>query len=236
MAKMPAKTFRLKLELAESERRFVIARIPADLDKAWPGWKNRRIHGTINGFDFSNALMKARGGKGYILLVYKRLLDGARARVGETVTVTLEPDLTERTAQEIPRELAGILKGERTLRRWFEALPPSYIRGISFYVDQAKGAETRMKRAEQMAERMMLTMEGEVELPPILRAAFERQPMARQGWKAMTPTQRRNHLFGIFYYQSMPGREKRLAQLVEEALAVARRKGGKAGEDEELLF
>ena len=35
-----------------------------------------------------------------------------------------------------------------------------------------------------------------------LQAAFQRQPLARKGWEAMTPVQRRNHLLGIFYYQS----------------------------------
>ena len=51
----------------------------------------------------------------------------------------------------------------------------------------SKGPEARQRRAEQMAERLMLTMEGEKILPPILDVAFRRNPAARKGWDAMTP-------------------------------------------------
>jgi uncharacterized protein YdeI (YjbR/CyaY-like superfamily) len=81
-------------------------------------------------------------------------------------------------------------------------------------------------RAEKMAESVMLAMEGEQELPPILRAAFQRQPQSREGWDAMTPAQRRNHLLGIFYVQTVEGRERRAAKAVEECLRVAKRKRG----------
>jgi hypothetical protein len=39
----------------------------------------------------------------------------------------------------------------------------------------------------------------------------------------MTPAQRRNHLLGIFYYQTVEARERRAARAVEEALRRARR-------------
>jgi uncharacterized protein YdeI (YjbR/CyaY-like superfamily) len=74
-----------------------------------------------------------------------------------------------------------------------------------------------------MAERLLLTLESERELPPILHAAFLRQPLARTGWESMTPVQRRSHLLGIFYYQTAEARERRASKAVEEALRVARR-------------
>jgi hypothetical protein len=73
----------------------------------------------------------------------------------------------------------------------------------------------------------MLAMEGEHEPPPILRAAFLRQPQAREGWNAMTPTQRRNHLLGIFYVQTVEGRERRAAMAIEDALRVATKAGSR---------
>ena len=63
--------------------------------------------------------------------------------------------------------------------------------------------------------------------PPILKAAFLRQPLARKGWEAMTAVQRRNQLLAIFYYQSAEARERRAAKAVEEALRVAK-KGGRS--------
>jgi uncharacterized protein YdeI (YjbR/CyaY-like superfamily) len=79
-----------------------------------------------------------------------------------------------------------------------------------------------------MAERLLLTLEGETKVPPILHAAFLRQPQARMGWEAMTATQRRNHLLGIFYYQYVAARELRAAKAIEEASRVARRKAASA--------
>jgi hypothetical protein len=94
---------------------------------------------------------------------------------------------------------------------------------IGDWVSEPKSAELRLKRAAGMVERLLLTLEGEVEPPPILQAAFLRQPLARQGWEAMTATQRRGHLLGIFGYQSIESRDRRAAKAIEEALRVARR-------------
>jgi hypothetical protein len=39
----------------------------------------------------------------------------------------------------------------------------------------------------------------------------------------MTPTQRRNHLLGIFYVQTVNGRERRVAKALEDAVLTAKR-------------
>jgi uncharacterized protein YdeI (YjbR/CyaY-like superfamily) len=224
MPRPAARSFKVKLVPDDRNLGWTVAFIRADLKKAWPGWKGRRVHGAINGFAFSNALFAGRDGQGYMLMVYKKILTGAHVRQGDTVTVTLEPDLDPPAVHPLPAELAAELKADRALRKWFDALPPSTRKSIGLWVSEAKAAETRQRRAQQMAERLYLTMDGERELPPILRAAFEREPLARQGWLAMTPVQRRNHLLAIFYYQTVAGREKRTAQVVEEALATARKR------------
>ena len=50
---------------------------------------------------------------------------------------------------------------------------------------------------------------------------FTRQPLAREGWNRLTPTQRRNHLLGIFYYDSVEARERRAIKAIEAALLAA---------------
>ena len=75
----------------------------------------------------------------------------------------------------------------------------------------------------------MLAMDGELELPPILRVAFQQHPLAREGWEAMTPTQRRNHLLGIFYVQTVEGRQCRATKALEEAVRLAGKKMGDRG-------
>lgn len=221
MSSGPAKTLRATLVSGGNNLGWTIARIPLDLKKAWPGWAGRRVLGAINGFAFRTSLFPSP--QGYTLLVNNKMQAGAKARRGDTVTLRLQPDRSPQPDIPVPAELAAELKSDRKLRRWFDALPPSHIKGISAWVAQPKSAEIRLKRAAQMAERLLLTMEGELEPPPILRAAFARQPLAEQGWRAMTPTQRRGHLFGIFYYQTTASRERRLAQAMEEALRVARK-------------
>jgi len=195
------KSFDALLEPDGTRLRWVIARIPFDIAKAWPERRGVRVRGEIEGFGFRTSLFGDPRGEGHILLVNKKMQAGAKARVGAKVRISLEPDLEERPTL-MPPELARALKGDRRLRPWFDRLSPSMRREIGKWVDEPKGAESREKRAGKMAERLLQALEGETELPPVLRAALQREPLARKGWEAMTPVQRRNHLLGIFYYET----------------------------------
>ncbi|HUV70124.1 MAG TPA: YdeI/OmpD-associated family protein [Terracidiphilus sp.] len=220
MNKSAAKSFTAVLEPLRNGLGWVIARIPFDIEKAWPERNRMRVRGEIEGFPFRTSLFaETRGGR-HFLLVNKKMQAGAKARVGAKVCVRLEPDLEERPTL-IPPELDKALKGDRKLRKWFDAMSPSMRREIGKWVGDAKGADTRLKRAEKMAERLMQAMEGEEEPPPVLRAAFQRQPRAQEGWNALTPTQRRNHLMGIFYYETVEARERRAGKAIDDALRAA---------------
>ena len=148
----------------------------------------------------------------------------AGVRLGGMIDLVVEPDLEEREAW-VPVELGKLLKGEKALAKWYEKLSEPTRREIGKYIDGVKGAEARQRRAEQMAERLLLTMESEKAVPPILEVAFGRNPAARKGWEAMTARQRRGHLLGVFYYQSPEAREKRVGKLVEDCLRVGRNIG-----------
>jgi uncharacterized protein YdeI (YjbR/CyaY-like superfamily) len=216
------KTFRAMLEPDRTRLRWTVARVPFDPAKAWPKRRGRRVRGTINGFAFRTSLFPDPRGHGHILLVNKKMQHGARVRQGEQATVLLEPDMEEREAP-LPIELAVCMKEVPGLRRWYERLTPSKRREIGKFVSDPKSAASRQKRAEQMAERMALTMDGEKEPPPILRAAFQRQPAAEAGWSALTPAQRRRHLMGIFYYQTADARRRRAQAAIADALKAAKR-------------
>jgi Bacteriocin-protection, YdeI or OmpD-Associated/Domain of unknown function (DUF1905) len=217
------KTFRATLEATGTSPRWVIARVPVDLKKAWPMWKSRRVLGEINGFAFRTALIPGAKGEGFTLIVNKKMQVGARVRAGARALIKLSPDLGELVI-DLPVEFAKILKANRALKQWFEGMSPSMRKGFTNLISDAKTQETRQKRAEAMAESLMLAMEGEIEPPPILRVAFRRQPEAQRGWKLMTPTQRKHHLLGIFYPQTVDGRERRASRAIESCLAVARRR------------
>jgi uncharacterized protein YdeI (YjbR/CyaY-like superfamily) len=220
MPKPSSKTFRAILEPSGMGLKSTFAVLPFDIAKAWPGLRVRRVTGEINGFAFQTALFPTPRGHGFI--VNKKMLAGAGLRQGDKAVIRLEPNLEPRS-EAMPEELIRAIRGAPGLRKWFEKLPPGHKRWIAYTIAEPKSAPARQKRADDMAERLYLTMEGEKEIPPILRAAFQRQPLAEAGWKAMTPVQRRNHLFMIFGYRSADAREKRLRATIEDALARARR-------------
>ncbi len=219
-------SFHAFLEAAGKPLYWTIARVPTEttaaLKRLWPGWTTRRVRGTINGFAFRTTLFPGPNGEGLTILVNKKMQAGAAARPGDRATFRIEPDLEPRS-DEHPAELTAALKGQRALTRWLQTFSPSARREIGKWVAQAKSPESRRKRALQMVERLVLVMEGETETPPILRVAFQREPLAARGWQAMTLTQRRGHLWGIFGYQSVESRERRAAQAIDHALRIARK-------------
>src|SRR5579871_5402840 len=217
------KTFTATLEAVGNKLSWVIARVPFDIAKIWPERNGRRVRGEINGFAFRTSLLPEKGGKAYVLLVNRKMQAGAEAGPGDRVRISLEPDLDKRPAA-LPVEFERALKGAPGLRKWFQSISPSMQKGFTNHVAEPKSAESRRKRAEQMAEMLLLAMEGEQEPPPILRAGFQRQPLAQAGWNAMTPTQRRHHLLGIFYCQTADARERRASRALEDAVRIARKR------------
>ena len=213
-----AKSFKATLEPMPGNLGWVIISIPFDVEKVW-GARRVRVKGEINGFSFRSTLFPTASGC-HFLLVTKRMQAGAYARAGNTAHFRLEPDFEARKAV-MPVELKRAFSQDRALRRWFGNMSFSMRKWICDQVAQPKNTETRVRRAERIAEQLMATMEAELELPPILKAAFARDPRALKGWQKMTPTQRRYTLLSIFHYRNPESRERRIAMMLEEAVARA---------------
>jgi uncharacterized protein YdeI (YjbR/CyaY-like superfamily) len=222
MARSAVKSFSARLEPDGTSLHWVIARLPFDIDKAWPERRRMRVRGQINGFPFRTSLFRAPGGSGHRLLVNKTMQRGAGARLGDMVKLRLEPDLEERGVVLCP-ELERALRCARQLRPWFDRLSPSTRRAVGALVLAVKSAESRRQKAEGVAEWLLSAMEGERQLPPILRAAFAREPLAEAGWRAMTSVQRRGHLLGIFSCRGPEARQRRAGKAVQEAVQAAKR-------------
>jgi uncharacterized protein YdeI (YjbR/CyaY-like superfamily) len=154
--------------------------------------------------------------------VNKKMQKAAGVKLGGMIDLAVEPDLDERE-MEVPAVLEKLFKKEKALAKWYAKLSDSIRRDIAARIEEVKSPEARERRVEQMAERMLLAMEGEKVLPPILEVAFRRHPAAKKGWEKMTEIQRRGHLLGVFYYQSPEAREKRAAKAVADCLRVAER-------------
>ncbi|MBZ5630597.1 MAG: YdeI/OmpD-associated family protein [Acidobacteriia bacterium] len=206
------------LEHLRSGLGWVIARVPFDVAKTW-GTRRPKVKGEINGFAFRTTLFPTRAG-GHFVLVNKRMQRGSGAIPGSVAKFRLEPDTDERTVS-IPTELRRAMAGDRALLRWYEALNYSTRKYIADWITEVKSGEARMRRAEQIAERLLATMEAEQELPPLLQLAFSRTPHALEGWQRMSLAQRRAQLLAIFYYRNPESRARRVAKTVEMAAEYA---------------
>jgi hypothetical protein len=229
-----ARRFEARLERLRSSLNWIVIRVPFDAAKLWGTRGQIKVKGEINGFAFRTSLFPTREGQ-HILLVNKRMQKGARAGEGSVARFQIELDREERSVT-IPDELKrilsqGPLSEGRSLRRWYDELNRSTRSDIAKWITEPKSAAARVRRAEQIAERLLAVMEAEQELPPVLQLAFARQhhryPSAREGWERMSASRRRAHLLGIFYYRTPDAQARRIDKMLDDATALAEKMSGK---------
>jgi hypothetical protein len=216
MAKSAAGSARRFKAVLEKERGlgWTIARVPFDPAKAWPQMIRLRVCGEVNGARFRTSLFADTNG--YYLLVNRETQKKAGVGCGDSVEIVLGPDMEPRPA-ELPEVLEVLLDDEAGLRQWYDGLSESMRREIGKWVLGVKSEESRMRRAQQMAERLLATMEAEQELPPLVARVLRDGSKAKAGWERMTVMQRRQELLGVFYYQTPEARGRRLQKLAEAA-------------------
>ena len=218
------KRFEATLERMRSRLNWTIIRLPFDAAK-WYGMRGQiKVKVEINGCSFRTSLFPTAEGV-HILLVNKRMQKAARVRAGDSARFQIERDIQKRVVT-VPDPLKRILAEDRSFRRWYDQLNHSTRNDIAMWVSEPKSAEARVRRAEQIAERLLAVMDAERELPPILQVAFARNPRAREGWGRMSTARRRSHLIGIFYYRTPEGRQGRIGKMLEDATAIAEKEPG----------
>jgi Domain of unknown function (DUF1905)/Bacteriocin-protection, YdeI or OmpD-Associated len=175
----PARSFEAVLEHDGTRLNWTIIRIPLDIHKVWGTRATLRIKGTVNGFAFRGALFPTGKG-GHIMIVNKRMQVGSGTRVGVLAKFRLEPDTEERVVA-IPSSLKRMLAEDKSLLRWYQLLNYSTRKSIGEWIEQVKSPEARLRRSEQIAVRLLETMEAEQELPPMLRLALRAQCASERG-------------------------------------------------------
>jgi hypothetical protein len=221
---MKPQRFKAVLETGGQSLGWTVVRVPFDPAKVWRTMVRLRVRGSMTGpggeVEFRSSLFpdpRAGDGMGrFHLLVNKAMQKEAGVGVGDVAAFLLEADMEPRPA-ELPEDLAVFLDQEPGLREWYDSLSENTRRQVGTYINALKGDAARRNRAEEMAVRMLGTMEAERELPPAIVAAFRRRPKARAGWGKMTPTQRRMELFGVEAYKSVESRGKRIEKLCDAA-------------------
>jgi uncharacterized protein YdeI (YjbR/CyaY-like superfamily) len=232
-AKPVAKKFQAGLDRMEGNLGWVIIRLPFDAAKIWGKRGQLRIQGEINGFGFSSTLFPDGKG-GHFLLVNKKMQKGGKTAPGLSAKFLLQPDTTPRDFTP-PKELLRELGQSKRLLKFYKSLNQSARHWIAKWTADPKSTDARTRRAQQIAERLMETMEAEKDLPPLIELALRQNPRARERWDQTSPSHRRAHLLAIFYYRTPESRARRLAKCIEELLGLNKKtesKKSKAIEDE----
>jgi len=217
MSKKDVRKFDAVLEKLQDALGWTVVYVPFDPAAVWPEKIRQRVKGTVNDFAFRTSLFPVTGKTGtYFLLVNRAMQQGGKVSMGQLASFTLEPDMEPRTA-ELPEELDALLDDEPGLRAFYASFTEYMQREIGKWVMGVKSDEARMRRAQQMAERLLFAMEGEQELPPAIAKALNARPKAKAGWMKMTALQRRNELLAVGYYQTPESRTKRIQKLCDEA-------------------
>lgn len=233
-SKPVAKTFEATLERTQDRLRWVIMRVPFDVAKRWGKRGQLRVLGEINGFSFRSTLFP-NGKGGHFMIVNKKMQSGGKTAPGLTAKFRLVPDTSPREATPPAKELLLELKQSRRLVKFYESLPDSWRNDMAKWIAQCKQEETRKRRANQLAERMLETLEAERDLPPQIAMAFTQNAKAHTAWEKMQPSHRRRHLFAIFYYRNPESRARRIAKMIDEITGTAEN-SSRRGQQEDWDF
>ena len=197
--------------------------VPFDVKKSFGKGGRLPVKGEVNGFPFRTSLFPRKDGK-HFLLMNKKMQQGAGAiLLGSKVNVSLELDEETRTV-EIPTLLKKAIEEDKDLLAYYKSFSYSMRKYFFDHVTSPKSKLTQKKRVEELAVILMEMRDGEQTPPPILEAEFAHNPKAQKGWELMTPTHRRSHLWGIFYYKTPESRTKRMAKAVEKMVEYANKK------------
>ena len=126
--------------------------VPLAVVEALGGKATRRVTGTLNGHPIRLGLIPMNTGERY-LMVNKDLCLAAGVQLGQRVRLALAPDPTPDHV-DLPDELAEALAAWPEAEAGFNKLTPGGKRALAYHVTTAKQAETRARRAVELAERL----------------------------------------------------------------------------------
>ncbi|WP_054415140.1 YdeI/OmpD-associated family protein [Hymenobacter sp. DG25A] len=120
--------------------------------EALGGKTTRRVAGTLNGHPVRLGLLPMKTGERF-LMINKVLCQAAGVQLGQSVTLTLNPDPTPDHV-DLPDELAEALAAWPEAEAEFQQHRGSMRRAMAQHVGTAKLPETRARRAVELAERL----------------------------------------------------------------------------------
>lgn len=126
--------------------------VPPLVVEALGGKSVKRVAGTINNYPVRRGLLPLPGGGRY-LIINKDMCRAAGVQLGQHVTVSLMLD-PDPEAVDLPEELVEALAAWPEAETGFNSYSANHRRAIAQHVATAKQAETRARRAVELAERL----------------------------------------------------------------------------------
>jgi hypothetical protein len=146
-----ARQFKVKIVPMGNEHWSCI-KIPFNVEQAFGSRARVAVKGTMNGFPFRSSIFPDGSGS-HFMMVNKAMREGANVETGDTVKVTMEPDIKARTIT-VPKDLKAALSPLPTLNSLFSSLTYSHKKEYVDWITDAKRPETRKARIAKTLKRL----------------------------------------------------------------------------------
>jgi hypothetical protein len=142
---LPRWKFKTELVRPDGTGTWTFAPIPIDLAKQTGVKARMRVKGLIEGVPFNGTLLPFGSGRHFIV-VKKEMRDRMRKGPGDIVRVEMDLDQSP-VVVSIPTELKDALASMPETKATFDKMAPSHRKAYAEWIDDAKGADTRSRRA-----------------------------------------------------------------------------------------
>jgi hypothetical protein len=171
MAKEPVKrtsspniqTFIAVLEKADDGIDTAYVSIPFNVEKTYGSKGQVKVKAKFDGYEY-RGVMANMGTGCHIIGVRKDVRAAIGKNVGDSVTVSIEPDTEERIIH-VPEDLQQLLSKHKKAKIFFESLSYTNRKEYALWISSAKKQETRNKRLEEILRKLESGMKNPSQKP-----------------------------------------------------------------------
>jgi hypothetical protein len=145
-------SFRATLENPQPKMDAAFVTFPYDVQEMFGTKGMVKVKATFDGHPY-RGILSNMGDEHHVILVRKDVREAINKKVGETVKVTIEQDLEERTI-EVPEDLQKLLNKNKKAQTFFNDLSYTNRKEYVLWITSAKKSETRQNRLTQTLEKL----------------------------------------------------------------------------------
>ena len=150
---MTPQTFTAILKRPEGVGTWIYLDLPFDVTLLYGVKGQVKVKGTLNRQPFRGSAMPHGDGTHYVV-INKALRDAAGAHQGDSVQVSIEPDMEDRNLT-LPLDLVNALGRDLRAKEAFDKLSYSHQKEYVAWIEGAKKAETRQTRIAKSLEMLL---------------------------------------------------------------------------------